>query len=248
MVRIGPSGHLGKGANGMSDVALGPGWWLASDGRWYPPPAPGPEPQLPAPEPDLLGVPMGDGGGSPRRLWVAAAVAAAVLLAVLGVVVAVGGGKPTGLPTGPGTATVTVVVPRTGAPSFTGSIAGQPLAGRVSAGVSRSLQQSGEDAFTYSGNLGGMPYVLHVSLDLVVRHAPRNGSLLAPPEFTVRGTYGTDPVAAHASFAITGLGSRSLTVPFSGTVGDRRLTGTATASPAGPRGRDVAITATFTVT
>jgi hypothetical protein len=33
----------------MSDVAQGPGWWLASDGKWYPPesaPAP-PPPQTP---------------------------------------------------------------------------------------------------------------------------------------------------------------------------------------------------------
>jgi hypothetical protein len=25
---------------GMSDVQQGPDWWLASDGKWYPPPAP----------------------------------------------------------------------------------------------------------------------------------------------------------------------------------------------------------------
>lgn len=34
----------------MSDVAQGPGWWYASDGRWYPPEqAPGPPPTTPAP-------------------------------------------------------------------------------------------------------------------------------------------------------------------------------------------------------
>lgn len=36
----------------MSDVQQGPGWWLASDGRWYPPesrPQPLPPPPVPAP-------------------------------------------------------------------------------------------------------------------------------------------------------------------------------------------------------
>ena len=36
----------------MSDTAQGPGWWLASDGKWYPPeqhPAPPPPPQASTP-------------------------------------------------------------------------------------------------------------------------------------------------------------------------------------------------------
>ena len=42
----------------MSDTSQGPGWWIASDGKWYapeqaadyvPPPPPEPEPELPAP-------------------------------------------------------------------------------------------------------------------------------------------------------------------------------------------------------
>ena len=34
----------------MSDTSQGPGWWLASDGRWYPPTtAPGPTPPPPSP-------------------------------------------------------------------------------------------------------------------------------------------------------------------------------------------------------
>ena len=38
----------------MSEVSQGPGWWLASDGRWYPPgqtPGPSPWPPVPAPAP-----------------------------------------------------------------------------------------------------------------------------------------------------------------------------------------------------
>ncbi len=35
----------------MSDVSQGPGWWLASDGKWYPPEqSAGPAPQNPAPQ------------------------------------------------------------------------------------------------------------------------------------------------------------------------------------------------------
>jgi hypothetical protein len=41
----------------MSDKAEGPGWWIASDGKWYPPelhPAARDESQGPSPEPALL--------------------------------------------------------------------------------------------------------------------------------------------------------------------------------------------------
>jgi hypothetical protein len=43
----------------VSDVAQGPGWWLASDGRWYPPQA--------APPP--VYAPMMPGYGGPYRGW-----------------------------------------------------------------------------------------------------------------------------------------------------------------------------------
>lgn len=43
----------------MSDVSQGPGWWQASDGKWYPPDqTPGGAPQVPGP-----GVPGSPGGG-----------------------------------------------------------------------------------------------------------------------------------------------------------------------------------------
>lgn len=44
----------------MSDTSQGPGWWLASDGRWYPPEAvPGTTP--PVANPYVPGNPYGDG-------------------------------------------------------------------------------------------------------------------------------------------------------------------------------------------
>jgi hypothetical protein len=46
----------------MSDTAQGPGWWLASDGRWYPPesrttPPPPPPPVALAPQPTPSALP-----------------------------------------------------------------------------------------------------------------------------------------------------------------------------------------------
>jgi hypothetical protein len=48
----------------VSDSSQGPGWWQASDGKWYPPEqAPGY--QQPSPGPSPYGTPMGGGGAAP---------------------------------------------------------------------------------------------------------------------------------------------------------------------------------------
>lgn len=52
----------------MSDVSQGPGWWQASDGKWYPPEqAPGAQPTTPpaATTPDPFGAPTGAPAGAP---------------------------------------------------------------------------------------------------------------------------------------------------------------------------------------
>lgn len=72
----------------MSDVPQGEGWWLASDGRWYPPPSP----QVPPPPAYPPGgvyqqfAPVRHTGaaGKPRRPWVVA-VLTIVTLGVYGV-------------------------------------------------------------------------------------------------------------------------------------------------------------------
>jgi hypothetical protein len=46
----------------MSDTSGGPGWWLASDGRWYPPEQ---HPQYGAPPPSPFGAPSGSPYGAP---------------------------------------------------------------------------------------------------------------------------------------------------------------------------------------
>jgi hypothetical protein len=40
----------------MSDTSQGPGWWIASDGKWYPPQAP------PVHSPQMVAVPMPNAG------------------------------------------------------------------------------------------------------------------------------------------------------------------------------------------
>ncbi|HMD46911.1 MAG TPA: hypothetical protein VKG43_12165 [Acidimicrobiales bacterium] len=49
----------------MSDVSQGPGWWLASDGKWYPPEAqPGPAPTAPAASSDAMTTTAVGGAGA----------------------------------------------------------------------------------------------------------------------------------------------------------------------------------------
>jgi len=51
----------------MSDTSQGPGWWQASDGKWYPPDAATPAPPAPGGAPGYgapgYGAPVGMGGG-----------------------------------------------------------------------------------------------------------------------------------------------------------------------------------------
>ncbi len=54
----------------MSDSAQGPGWWLASDGRWYPPEqAPGYEPQPETPAASPLSAPVVGPDMPPPGWW-----------------------------------------------------------------------------------------------------------------------------------------------------------------------------------
>jgi hypothetical protein len=68
----------------MSDVSQGPGWWLASDGRWYPPEAvPGGRgPAEPPPSPTAA-PPSSGRKALLGRWWVWTACAAVVLLVVV---------------------------------------------------------------------------------------------------------------------------------------------------------------------
>ena len=54
---LGVGGHRGR----MSDTSQGPGWWQASDGKWYPPQPP--PPPLPAAGPPPMGADAPQGPG-----------------------------------------------------------------------------------------------------------------------------------------------------------------------------------------
>lgn len=71
----------------MSDTSQGSGWWVASDGKWYPPEqAPGaqPAPQPPPPQP---GPPPSSGGKG--CIYALIAVAVVVFVGIVGVVLAI---------------------------------------------------------------------------------------------------------------------------------------------------------------
>jgi hypothetical protein len=177
------------------------------------------------------------GGGKAFRSAVPWVLAGAVLvaLAVVAVVVALSSGSSAlGLPDGSTNATIHITLPRSGQPSFSGTLDGRALTGVVasaapssSGSTSGTLDVSGA-LFEYTGSLGGESYALHVSLDLASAQAGlRDGRLT----FDVTGTYGADPVTGTAEFVVPStITSRTLTVPFDGHVGTRPITGVAMAT------------------
>lgn len=263
----------------MSDVSQGPGWWIASDDKWYPPedhpdragradaPAAGPEatsdlsslwsptprpvaewsspevpaatttgppapaatttgppaPEAPTTGPPVVGATAGRRRWTPMRLWILAALALIVLAAVA-LVVALRSDSSSGssLPTGSATASIVVTLSHSGPPSFSGSLAGQPLTGTV-LGNGVSTSSNGGALAVYRGTLGSEPYVLHVSL-------PNPGSAIQNDRITFRvtGTYGSEPVTATAQLTESSASARSLIVPITGRVGPQPISGEAT--------------------
>jgi hypothetical protein len=82
----------------MSDTSQGPGWWLASDNKWYPPQpvqAPPPPPQVPLPQPPGQFPPQ-QYAYIPKKKrkawpWVLGSIGAVFILIIVLIVVAVGG-------------------------------------------------------------------------------------------------------------------------------------------------------------
>jgi len=287
----------------VSDMSQGPGWWIASDGKWYPPEehpdrtaaaeatsarpaarwlgrteqsappwATGPDvsatdtpdasssgdapaatasgeaPAVPV-SPSAVGPPLlttAEGQvfdpsvhvreARSLRFWVLGAVVL-VALAVAALVVALRSPAPTGtaLSSGPTTASIDVTLPRTGHPSFSGTLAGRSLTGVISGNGEASATTGGQIA-EYKGTLGNVPFDLHVSIKPF-----QSGQL----SFGVTGTYGSEPVTATAQFGVASSTSRSLSVPFNGHVGAQAINGVATATPTS--GNGVQIRATLSV-
>ncbi len=154
------------------------------------------------------------------------------------------------LPRGSSSGAIHVTESRPGHTSFTGTLAGRVLSGNVvsssssSTGSGSSFGSITSPTYTYAGDLGGHPYVLHVSLDLAnAQTTLENGSL----PFEVSGTYGSEQVEGSAAFELAGgSGSSSmLHVRFDGRIGNQSISGVATAST-GP-GHSVEINAPFTI-
>jgi hypothetical protein len=182
--------------------------------------------------------------GGPWVLGIVLGGATVVVLVVVLVLLSFGG--PSFSP-GTGTVTIHVKVPRSGRPSFTGTVAGRSLTGTVTTSVSgptSSVPGSssvGKVTFTYKGSLGSTPYVLHVSL-AADGESPLE---VTNQTFRVTGTYGSEPVDAVAGFEGSTSGfDASREVMISGTVGHQLVLGSATATQDGDGGVDV--TANFT--
>lgn len=138
----------------MSDVSMGPGWWMASDGKWYPPHlhpnALAQQPAAPAAaaaqvaEQPLQGWPPAQpgfasgsappqkgSGGSRRRtvIFIGAAAVIVAVAAIIGVSAISSSNGVTALKTGPGTASVTWHTTTGCMSAFSGTAAGLSLSG-----------------------------------------------------------------------------------------------------------------------
>jgi hypothetical protein len=175
-----------------------------------------------------------------------------IALAVVAVVVALTShSASTTLGTGPATATIHVAVPRSGPPSFSGTVDGLALTGTVANGSSASENEgSGSSSlsgvlFNYQGSLGGNPYILHVSIGSSSTTLLPGGNFA----FHVTGTFGSEPVTATVEFNLSSSSSSSAhvsqAVTFSGTIGTQPVIGSATAIQDSDRA--IEVTAKLTV-
>ncbi len=251
----------------MSDTSAGPGWWLASDGRWYPPelhpqrqaatqpptavaqPGAAVGQSAAAPQWSATGwagdAPTATGPAASRRRWwyVGAAAAALVLVAVIGLVVTSGGGS---LWSGTGQATVTWHSTPGSSPlgllaaaqPFSGTIDGRALSG-----VARPPRNHSSSRLS-----SGPPAPIIVTLgDWTGTFDGQPFELLlrfpigplATAHFTVSGHYGRLPVTGTAT-------PRSgRTIDFDVQVGPHHVVGTVR-DPV-RHGNTSTATATFTV-
>jgi hypothetical protein len=177
--------------------------------------------------------------GGPWVLGLVLVGVTVVVLALVLVLVSLGGPS---IAVGTDTATIHVKVPRSGSPSFSGTLAGKALTGTVTRRVSRStpsgVGSSPVDAVTFicKGIFGGTPYELHVSL-VGETDAPLEGTNVS---FRVTGTYGSESVSAVAGYeGPTSVTGSSEAVMLSGTIGHQLVLGTATVTRDGDGALDV---------
>jgi hypothetical protein len=262
-------------------MSQGPGWWIASNDKWYPPEshpdavaareaaaaeakkaaepkkaepkkedAAPPEPVVSSPASSRPSTPSVvpplptdprpgpaasmAAGRSPWPWVLGVVVILGLAVAALVVALASGSSSGSGSPASVGTSsgpTIDITVPGSGRPGFSGAVGGKNLTGTV---VDGTVPAVGADpgtlalqapVFTYKGDFGGAPYVLHVSLD---EKEPTGQLQNDQFVFYVTGTYASEPVTASATFNLTSVSGTSQKVSFSGHVGSQPITGVVT--------------------
>jgi hypothetical protein len=140
----------------MSDQSPGPGWWLASDGRWYPPPPTEPAPATEAPPQQAVSVPLANAvepaGGPPgpkwwrRKLWRLPvwAWAAIVVVVIAGAAGSSGGDKTTD------SATEAIAASTTLPPAEPGASTTAPVTSKATATTSTVAATSSSSSTTTS--------------------------------------------------------------------------------------------------
>jgi hypothetical protein len=234
----------------MSETPQAPGWWIASDGRWYPPEL-HPSRRSP-PLPALTATPT---SRRPSR-WLlisGAGVVVLALVAYLGVTLVQSSGLGA-LRAGSATASVSWQKSASCVTTFTGTVAGLSLSGTAT-GVFPSSPTSNRAGCLptpttnpqthslpisllvsrWTGTLGGTAFDVRVTLEATSAPKPPGSSATLGH---IAGTFGNEPVQA----SITTSGRETLV--FTGTIGHFSVRGTLTAQSFSA-GR---LTANFTLT
>ncbi len=238
----------------MSDTPQGPGWWQASDGKWY---APHLHPDYAAQTHQTYHPP--EAAPPPRRSrgLAIAIISAVVLLIVVGVGVGIYvATQANTIGLGSGIATITwkhtagSVNPISGISinpppqPFTGSIEGRTISGTstfILPGPSSLASRSSFSYQRYTGTFDGKAFNLKVTVTGLSSDPSSPGST-TNASFVVDGTWGSDKVHAVVPTPTNPNGN---TAGFHGTVGQWKVTGTIT----GPtnNGSIAKATASFTV-
>jgi hypothetical protein len=228
----------------MSDAHRGPDWWLASDGRYYPPTSrPGYEAGAAA-----ASTPLATGPArhlhhpANRRTWIwwLVGVVVVLLLADVGALTyqLVNTSPLSAVPLGPGTATITwhntqgITHTKPVPQPFTGTIAGYAISGTAYPNALNSAPPKPGAPFLFmriKGSLGGNPLTLAEYASITT----------ANPTLEVRGTFDGRPVRG-----VLEQGKTTSQVKFSGSVGAYHVVGVID-NPSGHA--DVTVKASFTV-
>jgi hypothetical protein len=238
----------------MSDVSQGPGWWIASDNRWYPPeshpnyqasavipevPQVPQAPALPIVEPfSLQAKPPVAAKKRSRRVLIGAGIAALAVIAVIATLVILQNNGIGTLKPGSGSATITWNQTGGGVTPppqpFSGTIEGLTLTGtaipakkpipQVNPTTHTFVFPSHIPMATWSGTLGGTAFHLEVSMSF----GPPPGTAVNPHNYAFKG-YSITANGTYGSQpvnAVVTINRNSLVEAFTGTIGNLKVSGT----------------------